>query len=114
MIHLGFQTGQASLDTAHAPNQVVHSLAKLVGRYPHTSYTDDDRSARANDRGDYLGVHNLNMRLGCLGSQPRPAQSFWMRSYSALNSQPISAIAEIRYIHTSSAMPAPMEPYITL
>src|SRR3954468_18349279 len=36
------------------------------------------------------------------------------RSYSALNSQPTSAIREIRYIQTSSAMPAPIDPYITL
>jgi len=36
------------------------------------------------------------------------------RSYSALNSQPIRAITAIRYIHTSRAMPAPTEPYITL
>lgn len=37
-----------------------------------------------------------------------------VRSYSALNSQPSSAMAAIRYIQTSKAMPAPMEPYITL
>jgi len=37
-----------------------------------------------------------------------------LRSYSALNSQPISAIRAIMYIQTSSAMPAPTEPYIRL
>ena len=36
------------------------------------------------------------------------------RSYSALNSQPMSAITAIRYIHTKSAIPAPTDPYITL
>jgi hypothetical protein len=36
------------------------------------------------------------------------------RSYCALNSHPMSASTAIRYIHTSSAMPAPTDPYITL
>ena len=42
--------------------------------------------------------------------------TYWrpVRSYSALNSQPSRAMAASRYIHTSSAIPAPMEPYITL
>ena len=43
-----------------------------------------------------------------------PTVSFPKRSYSALNSQPSSAMAATRYIHTSSAMLAPMLPYITL
>src|SRR5437763_619355 len=36
------------------------------------------------------------------------------RSWAALNSQLIREISAIRYIQTSSAIPAPIEPYITL
>jgi hypothetical protein len=36
------------------------------------------------------------------------------RSSSALNSQPMRAMMARKYIHTRSAMPAPMDPYITL
>src|SRR6185503_18536414 len=37
-----------------------------------------------------------------------------LRSNSALNSQPIRATKAITYIHTSSAIPAPIDPYMTL
>src|SRR5262249_46174622 len=46
----------------------------------------------------------------CIRSIPYNAA----RSYSALNSQPMSAIKATRYIQTISAMPVPIDPYITL
>jgi len=37
-----------------------------------------------------------------------------LRSYSALNSHPISAMNDITYIQTTRAIAAPTDPYITL
>jgi hypothetical protein len=61
-----------------------------------------------------LRVPEVRINASVIAAYPAPCERPAALSYSALNSQPISAITAIKYIHTSSAMPAPTEPYITL
>ena len=83
-------------------------LALLVFR--HCEYLKHNYGQVSPDRSPFAA-------LLCGGVDAALCHRIWLsalRSYSALNSQPTRAMAEIRYIHTSSAMPAPTEPYITL
>jgi hypothetical protein len=81
----------------------------------HNRYPDSAIGLAAEQR-DHAGTWGSAVR--CQGHEPKssaPARRYHNRlSYSALNSQPSSAITASRYIHTSSTMPAATLPYSTL